>query len=154
MAARKRPSPHSKAPYVIRVRFPGLTKMDEITGGSPYGGSTLAGADGSRQRQQARRCPLAITSRRSRQSWSTFIKSLEGGDAGQAGVLSVATQGYCAAWFISCPESREVRTRSTVSGAGGATSIGDRFVNTIRTATLNTFVASRRSPQRAADRPP
>ena len=29
--------------------FPGLTKMDEITGGSPYGASTLAGADGSRQ---------------------------------------------------------------------------------------------------------
>ena len=28
--------------------FPGLTKMDEITGGSPYGASTLAGADGSR----------------------------------------------------------------------------------------------------------
>jgi NAD(P)H dehydrogenase (quinone) len=29
--------------------FSGLTKMDEITGGSPYGASTLAGADGSRQ---------------------------------------------------------------------------------------------------------
>ena len=29
--------------------FPGLTKMDEITGGTPYGASTLAGADGSRQ---------------------------------------------------------------------------------------------------------
>jgi len=29
--------------------FPGLTKMDEITGGSPYGASTLAGSDGSRQ---------------------------------------------------------------------------------------------------------
>lgn len=28
--------------------FAGLTKMDEITGGSPYGASTLAGADGSR----------------------------------------------------------------------------------------------------------
>lgn len=27
----------------------GLTKMDQITGGSPYGASTLAGADGSRQ---------------------------------------------------------------------------------------------------------
>ena len=27
----------------------GLTNMDEITGGSPYGASTLAGADGSRQ---------------------------------------------------------------------------------------------------------
>ena len=26
----------------------GLTKMDEITGGSPYGATTLAGADGSR----------------------------------------------------------------------------------------------------------
>jgi len=26
----------------------GLTKMDEITGGTPYGASTLAGADGSR----------------------------------------------------------------------------------------------------------
>ena len=29
--------------------FGGLTRMDEITGGSPYGASTLAGADGSRQ---------------------------------------------------------------------------------------------------------
>ncbi len=27
----------------------GLTKMDEITGGSPYGASTMAGGDGSRQ---------------------------------------------------------------------------------------------------------
>jgi NAD(P)H dehydrogenase (quinone) len=29
--------------------FAGLTLMSEITGGSPYGASTLAGADGSRQ---------------------------------------------------------------------------------------------------------
>ncbi|MDQ0324852.1 NAD(P)H dehydrogenase (quinone) [Rhodopseudomonas julia] len=29
--------------------FQGLTKMDEITGGSPYGASTLSAADGSRQ---------------------------------------------------------------------------------------------------------
>ena len=29
--------------------FPGLTNMDEITGGSPYGASTLAKGDGSRQ---------------------------------------------------------------------------------------------------------
>src|SRR5258707_1858776 len=29
--------------------FPGLTNTDEITGGSPYGASTLAKADGSRQ---------------------------------------------------------------------------------------------------------
>jgi NAD(P)H dehydrogenase (quinone) len=29
--------------------FPGLTNMNEITGGSPYGASTLANADGSRQ---------------------------------------------------------------------------------------------------------
>lgn len=28
---------------------PGLTKMDEISGGTPYGATTLAGADGSRQ---------------------------------------------------------------------------------------------------------
>lgn len=28
---------------------PGLVNMDEITGGTPYGASTLAGADGSRQ---------------------------------------------------------------------------------------------------------
>jgi NAD(P)H dehydrogenase (quinone) len=28
---------------------PGLTNMAEITGGSPYGATTLAGADGSRQ---------------------------------------------------------------------------------------------------------
>lgn len=29
--------------------FAGLTKMDEITGGTPYGATTLAGSDGSRQ---------------------------------------------------------------------------------------------------------
>ena len=29
--------------------FAGLTRMDEITGGSPYGAATLAGGDGSRQ---------------------------------------------------------------------------------------------------------
>jgi NAD(P)H dehydrogenase (quinone) len=29
--------------------FVGMTRMDEITGGSPYGASTLAGSDGSRQ---------------------------------------------------------------------------------------------------------
>ncbi len=29
--------------------FAGLTRMDEITGGGPYGATTLAGADGSRQ---------------------------------------------------------------------------------------------------------
>jgi NAD(P)H dehydrogenase (quinone) len=29
--------------------FPGLTNMNEITGGSPYGASTLANADGSRR---------------------------------------------------------------------------------------------------------
>lgn len=29
--------------------FAGLTNMDEITGGTPYGATTLAGADGSRQ---------------------------------------------------------------------------------------------------------
>ncbi len=29
--------------------FAGLTRMDETTGGSPYGASTLAGGDGSRQ---------------------------------------------------------------------------------------------------------
>lgn len=28
--------------------YPGLLKMDEITGGSPYGATTLAGVDGSR----------------------------------------------------------------------------------------------------------
>ena len=29
--------------------FAGLTRMDEMTGGTPYGSTTLAGADGSRQ---------------------------------------------------------------------------------------------------------
>jgi NAD(P)H dehydrogenase (quinone) len=28
---------------------PGLTRMDEVTGGTPYGATTLAGTDGSRQ---------------------------------------------------------------------------------------------------------
>jgi len=28
---------------------PGLVNMDEITGGTPYGATTLAGGDGSRQ---------------------------------------------------------------------------------------------------------
>jgi len=29
--------------------FPGLGKLDEVSGGSPYGASTIAGSDGSRQ---------------------------------------------------------------------------------------------------------
>jgi NAD(P)H dehydrogenase (quinone) len=29
--------------------FPGLTRMDEVTGGGPYGATTLASGDGSRQ---------------------------------------------------------------------------------------------------------
>jgi NAD(P)H dehydrogenase (quinone) len=29
--------------------YPGLTTMDEISGGTPYGATTLAGGDGSRQ---------------------------------------------------------------------------------------------------------
>ena len=29
--------------------FPGLTNVEEITGGSPYGASTLSEGDGSRQ---------------------------------------------------------------------------------------------------------
>lgn len=32
--------------------FPGLAKMDEVSGGTPYGASTLAGPDGSRQVSQ------------------------------------------------------------------------------------------------------
>ncbi len=32
-------------PYTV----PGLTNMEEITGGTPYGASTLAGGDGSRR---------------------------------------------------------------------------------------------------------
>src|SRR5690606_3537987 len=32
--------------------FQGQTRMDEITGGSPYGASTLANGDGSRQPSQ------------------------------------------------------------------------------------------------------
>lgn len=32
--------------------FAGLTKLDEVTGGSPYGASTIAGPDGARQPSQ------------------------------------------------------------------------------------------------------
>ncbi len=32
--------------------YPGLTRMDEVTGGTPYGASTLAGPDGSRMPTQ------------------------------------------------------------------------------------------------------
>jgi NAD(P)H dehydrogenase (quinone) len=57
MAGRRRPSLHSIARYFnqgmiivgLPYAFPGLTNMDEITGGSPYGASTLAKGDGSRQ---------------------------------------------------------------------------------------------------------
>ena len=36
-------------PVGLPYSFTGLTKMDEITGGTPYGATTLAGTDGSRQ---------------------------------------------------------------------------------------------------------
>jgi NAD(P)H dehydrogenase (quinone) len=32
--------------------FPGLTRMDEVTGGTPYGATTLTGGDGARQPSQ------------------------------------------------------------------------------------------------------
>jgi NAD(P)H dehydrogenase (quinone) len=41
--------------YVIvglNYGFGGQTKLDEVTGGSPYGASTIAGSDGSRQPSQ------------------------------------------------------------------------------------------------------
>jgi NAD(P)H dehydrogenase (quinone) len=47
--------------------FPGLTNMDEITGGSPYGATTLAKADGSRQ-PSAAPATRASMSRRSQRS--------------------------------------------------------------------------------------
>ncbi|MGF6905114.1 NAD(P)H:quinone oxidoreductase type IV [Paraburkholderia sp. GAS348] len=40
---------HGMAIVGVPYACQGLTKMDEITGGSPYGATTLAGADGSRQ---------------------------------------------------------------------------------------------------------
>jgi NAD(P)H dehydrogenase (quinone) len=36
--------------------FPGLTNMDEITGGSSYGAGTLAKADGARQPSPSSKC--------------------------------------------------------------------------------------------------
>ena len=33
----------------LTYSFPGLTRMDEVTGGGPYGATTLASGDGSRQ---------------------------------------------------------------------------------------------------------
>jgi NAD(P)H dehydrogenase (quinone) len=40
---------HGMAIVGVPYKCEGLTKMDEITGGSPYGATTLARADGSRQ---------------------------------------------------------------------------------------------------------
>ena len=40
---------HGMVVVGVPYSCPGLTNMNEITGGSPYGASTLAGADGSRQ---------------------------------------------------------------------------------------------------------
>ena len=40
---------HGMAIVGVPYACQGLTNMDEITGGSPYGATTLAGADGSRQ---------------------------------------------------------------------------------------------------------
>jgi len=36
-------------PVGLPYSFTGLTKLDEVTGGTPYGATTLAGTDGSRQ---------------------------------------------------------------------------------------------------------
>ncbi|WP_181708403.1 NAD(P)H:quinone oxidoreductase [Chthonobacter rhizosphaerae] len=40
---------HGMVVVGLPYAFPGQMKMDEITGGTPYGASTLAGGDGSRQ---------------------------------------------------------------------------------------------------------
>jgi NAD(P)H dehydrogenase (quinone) len=39
---------HGMVVVGLPYSFQGLTRMDEITGGSPYGASTIAGGDGSR----------------------------------------------------------------------------------------------------------
>jgi len=39
---------HGMVVVGLPYAYPGLTRMDEVTGGTPYGASTLAGADGSR----------------------------------------------------------------------------------------------------------
>ncbi|WP_137924934.1 NAD(P)H:quinone oxidoreductase [Cupriavidus sp. 2SB] len=43
---------HGMITVGLPYAFGGLTRMDEVTGGAPYGASTLAGADGSRQPSQ------------------------------------------------------------------------------------------------------
>jgi len=40
---------HGMITVGLPYAFSGLTRMDEITGGAPYGATTLAGADGARQ---------------------------------------------------------------------------------------------------------
>ncbi len=40
---------HGMITVGLPYSFSGLTRMDEITGGAPYGATTLAGADGARQ---------------------------------------------------------------------------------------------------------
>jgi NAD(P)H dehydrogenase (quinone) len=40
---------HGMITVGLPYAYPGLVKMDEITGGTPYGASTLTGPDGSRQ---------------------------------------------------------------------------------------------------------
>jgi len=48
--------------------FGGQSRSDEISGGSPYGASTIAGADGSRLRARTNWRALAIKGGTSR-SW-------------------------------------------------------------------------------------
>jgi NAD(P)H dehydrogenase (quinone) len=40
---------HGMITVGLPYSYPGLVKMDEVTGGAPYGASTIAAADGSRQ---------------------------------------------------------------------------------------------------------
>ncbi|MDB6002345.1 MAG: quinone oxidoreductase, partial [Rhizobacter sp.] len=40
---------HGMITVGLPYAYAGLVKMDEVTGGTPYGASTIAGADGSRQ---------------------------------------------------------------------------------------------------------
>jgi NAD(P)H dehydrogenase (quinone) len=40
---------HGMITVGLPYAYPGLVKMDEVTGGAPYGASTIAATDGSRQ---------------------------------------------------------------------------------------------------------
>ena len=108
--------------------YAGQMRLDEVTGGSPYGATTIAGGDGSRQPSQkrTRRCPLPGTP--DRRDGAEAARLTKAGATGPGGRLAVDVfrrvqpRSGCVARKLSsaCVRRHQSPTPSTSSSAGAS----------------------------------